>query len=843
VASMLEANAGIRSRSPLRVISWGAGLFLLGALLSLLGMLAKPAQFTFPFAEMLCVLLGVSLASGGILAVLGQFGPVASPEAVAVPASALLPGLSSLVGSGVALRVLVHRAIMGVVPAPRWSLGVLVPALCLGMLWGAWHVVDQLLPAESRATGPLWRRAWPVWLTVLLYVPMLGSFGMIDPWEAEYSEVAREMLSRHDWISLWFGDQGWFFSKPVLDFWLEGISYTWFGLDPTPGALLQGVAMGRVPAPEWAARLPIFACALAGQLVLARGVARYFGQRAANIGSLILVTCPYWFLLTRQTMVDMPYAAPLAAALGFLLLAAAAGETERARDYRIQLGRRSVSLSGYHVLFFGIAALALVQIFYLVSRHVSFELSPHAGIHLHVDRVWMGSPGNCTLPGNAACNLDRAATDAHPQSGIMALLWAACLAALAWCERGERSLRGLYHLAAWTCVALSLMAKAAPGLVLPVCTYGAWLLWKGRLAELRRAKLMGLVLILACVAAPWFVQAYLRHGSPFFDELFMHDMYNRAFGHVHDTNTGDDTSFTYYVWQLGYGLFPWSGVVAVGTLYCIGKSSLSQTGSKFRDATALFVLWQLACFGLFSIAGTKFHHYILPLVPAAAMLGGVWLAELWQAERSTRLTCLGLLALVPTLLAARDLAYPGNMPGAARLMHLFTYLYTRPWPEQLDFRVPLAVFGGVAALFCAGVDIPRLCRGAVAGLCGAGVAFTLWAVDVYLVEVAPHWSQRDTISAYYRARRGPEELLVAYRQNWMGENFYTENHLATFKAAGKSFEDWIAEQRRSGAHVLFFTTEHTTVERLKRELGGFERFELLTTPAENNKFVLARVTL
>jgi hypothetical protein len=43
--------------------------------------------------------------------------------------------------------------------------------------------------------------------------------------------------------------------------------------------------------------------------------------------------------------------------------------------------------------------------------------------------------------------------------------------------------------------------------------------------------------------------------------------------------------------------------------------------------------------------------------------------------------------------------------------------------------------------------------------------------------------------------------------------------------------------------VLFFTTEHRTVAALQRELGQTTRFELLTTPEQNNKFVLARVEL
>ena len=130
------------------------------------------------------------------------------------------------------------------------------------------------------------------------------------------------MLARHDWISLWWGDQSWFCSKPILDFWLQGLSYAWFGLDPAPEAMLQGIASGRTPLPEWAARLPIVACALAGQVVLQAGTARYFGRRAAALGSVILATCPYWLILARQTMVDMTYAGPLSAAIGFLALAA-----------------------------------------------------------------------------------------------------------------------------------------------------------------------------------------------------------------------------------------------------------------------------------------------------------------------------------------------------------------------------------------------------------------------------------------------------------------------------------------------------------------------------------------
>ncbi|MEO8184763.1 MAG: glycosyltransferase family 39 protein [Deltaproteobacteria bacterium] len=829
---------------------WGAGSFLLGALLSLAGMLQKPPSLEQRFVETVLVSVGVLLASGGLLALLSSrsVAPEPQPTERSLTTRTLVSAFAPIVILGLALRFVINRAIAGTVPAPHVTLGVVVTALCLGLLWAALRCAERLGIAGFTASWPGVQGAWVSALTLLLYLPTLGAFGMIDCWEPQYSEVAREMLARHDWISLWWGDQGWFWSKPILDFWLEGVSFAWFGLDPSPESMLFGVAAGRVPLPEWAARLPIVACALAGQWVLQRGVAHHFGGRAARLGTLILVTCPYWFLLARQTMVDMPYVAPLTAAFGFLLLAAAAGPEERAGTYRVQLGRRSLGVSGRHLLFLCIGALALVQIFYLLSRHVSLEgEGGHWHLAAHLDRVWQGSPGNCTLPGNAPCALDEVATHTALQPAWSALAWSLCLGVLFWRERQECRLRGLYYLAAWTCVAVSFLAKAAPGLVLPLCTFGAWLVLQGRLGELRQAKLPALVLILSCIAAPWFVQEYARHGSGFFERLFLHDMYQRVFGHVHDTNAGIDTSFRYYVWQLGYGLFPWSGVLAAGTLFCIAHSALPAADARFRSATQLCVAWQLACFGLFSIAGTKFHHYILPLVPAAAVLGGVWLDALWQRGGASRSSALTLGAAVVTALVARDLASSGQMPGAALLLQLFSYEYSRPWPAGLDYRHALAAFGALSALSCLLLGFvlqrPRWRRWVVRGICAAAVGFSGWALSVYLIQVSPHWSQRETVSTYYRARKGPDELLVAYRQNWMGENFYTSNHVATFKSAGKPFEDWIAERRATGARVLFFTTEHASIPRLQRELGSTTEFELLTTPAQNNKFVLARVVL
>ena len=211
--------------------------------------------------------------------------------------------------------------------------------------------------------------------------------------------------------------------------------------------------------------------------------------------------------------------------------------------------------------------------------------------------------------------------------------------------------------------------------------------------------------------------------------------------------------------------------------------------------------------------------------------------------RPRRLLGVGLIAAVPTLLVARDLAAPGAPPGASHLLNLFVYKYDRPWPAELAYPRVFIATGLAVALWCVLLEAPRLRRAAVVGLSGAATVFAVWCLNVYLLDVAPHWSQRATIAEYYRLRSGPEQPLVAYRQNWMGENFYTGNHVATFKGGGDAFKRWVGERRRQSERVLFFTTEHGTIPLLKREIGGFARFDLLTTPEQNNKFALARVEL
>ena len=300
-------------RSSIERAAVAAAVTLAGCVLTL-AILAADRSFGWgvPLAA-----TGVAVAAFGVLDLAGAFdapteaaGPVRS---LAEVARSLAVAIGALALFAYAVR-LAARGALGVAPA-----AVAVPA-CFLLLVVAVHRVF--------ARGALRRPGfWVVSLATLLYLPRLGSFTLVDPWETHYAEVAREMIARDDWISPWWAQDRWFWSKPVLDLWLEAIAMRAAGVHAEAGAMIAPLA-GITPRPEWAVRMPAFLFAVAGLYLLYKGVAATFGRRAGLLTALALATMPQFFLMARQATTDMALVGSLAAAMGLLLVGASADPRE-----------------------------------------------------------------------------------------------------------------------------------------------------------------------------------------------------------------------------------------------------------------------------------------------------------------------------------------------------------------------------------------------------------------------------------------------------------------------------------------------------------------------------------
>jgi 4-amino-4-deoxy-L-arabinose transferase-like glycosyltransferase len=930
-ASRKDATAGAVRRGRTRLVP--ALLALVGAAVPFLAMCTEQHwRFIVPVG-----FVSLLVSTWGIVDLFGAFDGDEERVASRVTLAELKPRLAELVASVGSLILFLTLAVAGVLPKQIWTAAILVPALFLWTVAAVYRLGRELGAWRDAELGLLSRQGfWLVVVNVLLYVPLLGSYSLSDPWETHYGEVSREMLARDDWISTWWAQDGWFWSKPVLDFWIQALDFSLLGVKYMPDGMLSAASHGHFPQPEWAARLPVFLLTLAGVYALYRSVARAFGRRTGFIAGLVLTTMPYWYLIAHQTMTDMPYVGPLTTAMALTFLGFVTDPDKKLRSTELRIGNHTFRLSALHLVLAAVVLSSVPQILYLASRNLTLFLRPGmTGFRPHTDEFFAGSGGgNCGLPGNQGCAPEHPFArevfalnlgSARIPLGMplhFAILWAALAGVFLWLERREQRQQRVYFLGAWYFLALAMMGKGAPGLVLPIVTALGFVAVTRRWRDLERLELGSMLLIVACVGLPWYVQMYMRHGPPFIDRLIMHDMYKRAFVHVHDTNQGDDTSFRYYIWQLGYGLFPWTGLTAGGLLWWLRRSD--RTRDLQGDAASLMMVWFLAAFGMFTITLTKFHHYILPLVPATAVLTGVVIdrmlgegspaapgklkgyvaglvsgaallvygiarlfprriggeaftgtppssgygvlfivlgailtfvamrklgARAAKHERtpteqydSLALSALALASLVVVGLVGRDLFMDSTAtPGQLRLMNLFTYNYSRPWPDTLDYTGTLVGFTCVAGLASLGMVVPLFRRHATAFFCATSIVWTAWGLDIYLYKAAPHWGQREALLVYYRDRTDENQPFVAYQMNWKGENFYTSNKVPAFVSSGEPFKRWVDEQKAKGIHRIYFITEHGRNGSLKRELGDPRTFTELTDKTLNNKFFVARV--
>ena len=139
------------------------------------------------------------------------------------------------------------------------------------------------------------RLGWLVFLgALLLYLPGAGSYGLWDPWETHYGEVARQMTARGDFISLWWPgsprETAVFQTKPVLSYWLMSLGMQVAGIGGA-GAPAGQMALGYArPSGRCARRSACWARWASGRSTWSPP--RLAGRRAGVLAALCTATLP-----------------------------------------------------------------------------------------------------------------------------------------------------------------------------------------------------------------------------------------------------------------------------------------------------------------------------------------------------------------------------------------------------------------------------------------------------------------------------------------------------------------------------------------------------------------------
>ena len=544
-------------------------------------------------------------------------------------------------------------------------------------------------------------------LACLIILPGLWSFTLIAPWEGHYAEVGRRILSGNDWIALRWQAEA-FHSKPALTPWLIAVSMHAHGLASDGG--FSGELLSSPAKTAWAVRLPFALFGVAGIMGLWLALHRLASKRAAWIGLIVLATTPFYYLVSRQAITDMPMVASASGALCFFALAVLDGE----RPMPTIVRRLSVG----HIALATIVVASVLQLVYcLYYFQQVVVLGP--GMHGVNPTLWL-------------CGL------AFP--AIAALL---ALLLLVW---PMREIRDVYLMVAYALLGTSILAKGPPGVVLVVLVALLFLVATKQLRLVLQLRPLEGLLIILLIAMPWHLAIALRDGQPFLTEYVGHHWLKRAGQGVHMVNRAGEGTFTYFVGQLGYGLFPCFAIVPAALL----AAWRGAAQSKRQKLRLLALLWAICGLVLFTMIRTKYHHYVLPAVPGFAILIALWLDDALSSPERIHRGAIAVGALTTTCIGYEVSRHQ------ARFIELFIYRYDRPWPSaapwNIDFSLPLASFTASFVALALVLLFKRYVRVAVVGLLGLGTVFSLFLGNCYMPAAAPHWGQGQLHERYYAER-------------------------------------------------------------------------------------------
>jgi 4-amino-4-deoxy-L-arabinose transferase-like glycosyltransferase len=186
----------------------------------------------------------------------------------------------------------------------------------------------------------------------------------------------------------------------------------------------------------------------------------------------------------------------------------------------------------------------------------------------------------------------------------------------------------------WVAASLAVLSKGFAGVALPLLALLAYTLMQRDFSAWRNLRIaIGLPLMLVIVT-PWFVGVSVANPE-FFKFFFVHEHLQRFASTAHH-RTG---SWWYFIPIVLLAFLPWLRVLAEGLVMAWRQQ---QPPGVFNPLRFLLV-WALTQFVFFSFSGSKLPAYILPIVPALAIIIGWRLSQLDGPAIAKRVAPLAIL--------------------------------------------------------------------------------------------------------------------------------------------------------------------------------------------------------
>ncbi|MCW5947527.1 MAG: glycosyltransferase family 39 protein [Fimbriimonadales bacterium] len=279
------------------------------------------------------------------------------------------------------------------------------------------------------------------------------------------------------------------------------------------------------------------------------------------------------------------------------------------------------------------------------------------------------------------------------------------------------------------CLGFAMLAKGpvAPAIFVLLLVYLVW-----RVPSVRQGLKGGWVvslLVFVAIVSLWYVPIALAKGGEFFREFILYQNLGRLVG----ADTAHRADFYAYIPVLIVALAPF--IVAIVPAFRTLRS---------KPVEIFLWAWAIVIFVLFSAAGTKLPHYILPCLPPLAMILGRQISEAtpsgWWALGWAFLLCAGS--------------------------------WTAYWlmGEYRDALLPLAAGATFGALLAFRASMRR------AGLGATGLA-AVWPVTVgaAVFGIPAYWGggQKDAYESAKAAYSNGRDSVVEFRMEGLGARMAT----------------------------------------------------------------------
>jgi 4-amino-4-deoxy-L-arabinose transferase-like glycosyltransferase len=186
-------------------------------------------------------------------------------------------------------------------------------------------------------------------------------------------------------------------------------------------------------------------------------------------------------------------------------------------------------------------------------------------------------------------------------------------------------------------IGIALLAKGLIGILLPFGIVGLYYLLSRRVPS--RNFLISLAwgtAICSLVASVWYVPMYYRHGWQFIDEFIIQHHFQRFTSNKYQ----HPQPFHFFFWVLPLMTIPWLPFFAAAVWKILRElfSSLQRKPGDDLIKLKLFSFaWVIVPVLFFSASGSKLPGYVLPALPGALLLTGLFFWDLSRRHRSVRL--------------------------------------------------------------------------------------------------------------------------------------------------------------------------------------------------------------